>query len=212
MGSRIGRVNLYAMCFSRLAEHVVFRNLDRLLARVGDAITAVSTSLEADAGGDPDWFECRIDEETDVIENLLGVAFLICQTHITEVVSRVVWLRRLFEREHPGDELTTTSGSKGDILAFDGISVGSYSAVTVLDAFANYFKHREEWTGDWQKLPPQSRGTATIIESVGASRDPLATCGRVPKPWGTLPMAQSIYLLRHLGRGELRWHLRTTMS
>jgi|GEM_PF-1467116 len=160
----------FTACLTLMEEQFVFRNLDRLLVPVREAIVDASTSLEADREGDPDWFDCHVDEETDVIENLLGVAFLICQCHVTEVVSKVVMLHKLYVKNYPDNVLTTTSGSKRDIIGFGLDSVGSYTAVTVLDAFANYFKHRDEWHGDWDTLPARSLHTAAIVESVGGSQ------------------------------------------
>jgi hypothetical protein len=46
----------------------------------------------------------------------------------------------------------------------------TFTEVQVIDAFANYFKHREEWIGEWANLPKQSADTARIIQAVGASR------------------------------------------
>ena len=45
-----------------------------------------------------------------------------------------------------------------------------FSQVQVIDAFANYFKHRDEWRADWNSLPQKSASTAQIISAVGASQ------------------------------------------
>lgn len=45
-----------------------------------------------------------------------------------------------------------------------------YTEIQVIDAFANFFKHNEEWEWDWSKLKDRSRKTAEIITAVGASQ------------------------------------------
>jgi hypothetical protein len=41
--------------------------------------------------------------------------------------------------------------------------------VEVLDDFANYFYHLEEWRIVWSKLSPLQRKTALVIQAAGAS-------------------------------------------
>jgi hypothetical protein len=43
-----------------------------------------------------------------------------------------------------------------------------YSQIEVIDAFANYHKHQDEWGPDWTTLTGQQRRTVDIIQLVGA--------------------------------------------
>jgi len=38
----------------------------------------------------------------------------------------------------------------------------------LINAFANYFKHGDEWNGSWSALTGQSKQTADVISAVGA--------------------------------------------
>ncbi len=116
---------------------------------------------------DEGYIDAVSDEETSVIENLLGAAFVVCQTYLTGVVSQVTKLNKWCERQF-GESLPSASGRRIDILG-RGVSTSAvttggtrYTVSQVTDAFANYFKHRDEWkTVDWTKLDGQAQGTAS---------------------------------------------------
>ena len=44
------------------------------------------------------------------------------------------------------------------------------SQVQVIDAFANYFKHHEEWHGSWGQLTDQAGRTVQVLSAVGADQ------------------------------------------
>ena len=46
----------------------------------------------------------------------------------------------------------------------------TYTAPQLDNAFADYFKHREQWVGAWEKLPKVLRETAAVIMTAGATR------------------------------------------
>ena len=106
-----------------------------------------------------------IDDETEVIEYLLGTAFVLCQAYITDVVSTVMSLHEFADSKDIS--LKTTTNKKKDILKF-GYEGNSFSPVAVIDGFANYFKHRDEWVFNWQKLPDRTQKIVEIIQSAGA--------------------------------------------
>ena len=126
-------------------------------------------SLPSNAPGD--YIEAVIDDETEKIEDLLGVAFIICQIYITKIISAVMSLRKRANGRDSID-LTTTNGEKIGIMQFGSsqTSTQKYSPITMLDAFANYYKHRDEWKGDWNILTGRAAKTVKIIASAGASR------------------------------------------
>lgn len=111
------------------------------------------------------------DDEVNVIEDLLGIAYVACQTYITKVVSDIKWLHKSSDKSNPACMFKTTSDSKDSILSFGSQVIPSvgYTKVQIIDAFANYFKHRDEWSVDWHELDPKSEKTAKIIMAAGAS-------------------------------------------
>jgi len=51
------------------------------------------------------------------------------------------------------------------------IAGANVTKVRVIDAFANYFKHHEEWPAvDWSALPPREKATADVITAAGAEQ------------------------------------------
>jgi ubiquinone biosynthesis protein UbiJ len=86
------------------------------------------------------------EEEHAVVEHFLGLAFVAAQTaYITAVVSRLTDVHRL-ARVRNNTALTTTPGSKPDMLQyrFRPAPKKPYSQIEIVDAFANYYKHRDE--------------------------------------------------------------------
>jgi hypothetical protein len=173
-------VNAYQMQISWMSLTGDVARLQRVLETLGDAIKASAKRLDgAQRTGNAEWAEVVLDEECAITEDLIGTAFVVCQTYITGVASRVIGLHRHHDRQNPGNRLQTTSGSKyqstatsPSIFRFGSRKIGrsGRTAVEVIDAFANYFKHREEWVGSWTKLNGPGAKTAQTIMSVGAKR------------------------------------------
>lgn len=109
-------------------------------------------------------------EEEAVVEDFLGVAFEVAQTaYVTAVVSRLTHMHQV-SLAQDCTELTTTDGSKRGMLrhGFRPAPKSPYSRPEIVDAFANYYKHREEWGPDWGTLTGKQQETARIISSAGA--------------------------------------------
>lgn len=173
-------VNPYQMQLSWLSLSGDVARLQRVLETLGDAIKASEKRLnDAQRTGNAEWAEVVLDEECAITGDLIGTAFVVCQTYITGVVSRVVALHRHHDNQNQTHPLQTTSGSKRQstaaspsILRFGSRKIGrsGRTVVEIIDAFANYFKHHEEWVGNWTKLSGPSAKTAQTILSVGAKR------------------------------------------
>lgn len=141
---------------------------ERVLNEIGKAIEKSSSLVDEVENIQelmPEQRHATIDDEVEIVEYLLGTAFVLCQAYITEVVSRVKGLHKVAESW--GTTLSTTSNKKEDILRF-GYAKNSSSPVELIDAFANYFKHRDEWHWDWEKLNVQQKKTAKVIQEAGA--------------------------------------------
>lgn len=145
----------------------VERSLEAIGATINECIKTIDRVTESE-----EYADIVVDEECGMIEEFLGTAFVVCQTYITAMRSRVQALHRYHESQQPGKPLQTTTANKESILRFGSKKVGrgGYSAIQVIDAFANYFKHHDEWHGDWKKLKRPASDTAKIIMAVGAER------------------------------------------
>ena len=141
------------------------------LAPLGTAIHKCTLVIErAASSASDDYADAVADEETEKIEALLGAAFILCQIHITSVVSRVITVRCFFnnreKRALPGPD----ASDKRSILiqGAQPIHDSGYTDVQAIDAFANYFKHRDEWAPTWQGLTNIQEKTREIVYALGA--------------------------------------------
>jgi hypothetical protein len=181
------------------------RELSRILTPIAHAMRECQATIERAAKSrDSDWFDAALDDESEVTENLVGVAFVVCQAFSNSIISRI----RLLHVCHKQDfnkRLTTTSGEKRDILAFANPLVGStkFSHMQAINAAADYFKHHSEWDNSW-RLTKRNRETIAIVRALGAS----------PGCSGNLrTMSKSLGNTSYHGTGMLseimtRWHAR----
>jgi len=135
-----------------------------LLAPVGEAIQRASLRAESVApdADDSGYAEAVLDEACDEVEGLLGVAFVIAQVGIAHTVAAVKSLRVMLKEVAPSVRLRVED-------CVDLGQEGEFSKIAVLNAFANYFKHRDEWVGSWKKLTDGAGRTANAIMAAGAA-------------------------------------------
>jgi hypothetical protein len=150
--------------------------LKRTLTPLGRAIAACKRLIDGiEPRGDEEYID-RVHEEWELIEHLLGTSLVVCQVYkvyITAVVSRVVGLHALHKKHSPGTTaLTTTDSTKRAILKTLSPTIAPTSSTgpELIDAFADYFKHRDQWKSDWDKLGGRSRATAMAVMAAGATR------------------------------------------
>ena len=147
--------------FLRLLEpEPVFSTLLRILEPLGNAIRECDHNIDLMAsGGNEDLAEDIITQETEIIETLFGTAFVVCQAHIACVVSRAMELHTFFQKREKRNLKAIDSFKKGllkkSIMKQGAQLLGGseYTDIQAMDAFANYFKHRDEWPNNWV-LPP----------------------------------------------------------
>ena len=114
----------------------------------------------------------EVDDENEIFETLLGSVFVVWQTYLSTMIGSVLDLdshcRRLLNLNL---SLARGGGRRRTILRFGSPPIGNtgYTGPEVIDAFSNYFKHRDEWSSDWSRLPPVSQHTADDIRACGAS-------------------------------------------
>lgn len=156
------RAGYYRIVLSIFLGDHLDDTLNRVLDPLGKAIANIGTEIDnavSKFGSDTDWW---IEDEVVVIEELLGVAFVACQAQITYIVSGIQRLHK-HAKKLDSKQLTKTDGTKASIMQY-GFARNAeipYSPIEIIDAFANYYKHSDQWSVegvDWDK--PQTYGLA----------------------------------------------------
>jgi hypothetical protein len=136
------------------------------------------TDLQRRAPEKEDELDPPIDEQIDQIETLLGLSFVAVQAYITAVVSSALRMHQTF-RECFKENLLGLDGKRKKVLKSEVLSKNNdlvagtdVPAMTAIDAFANYYKHRDEWGRDWKKTAkdnPIASETINLICKLGAN-------------------------------------------
>ncbi len=136
--------------FKRTAVDVRLRLLDYAIGAEADAYEDVLVILSAGirksaqridrAPQDDDAF---VMDETQIIENMLGTAYVVCQNEITAVVQAALRFdaaakSSIFLGSRPAER-------ESSVRALGPKFEGKFSKVEVLWHLGNYFKHRDEW-------------------------------------------------------------------
>ena len=150
----------------------ILRTTERTLQAIRKGIKDSESYVEdVMKSSNDDYIEAVVDDETAVLEDLIGVAFVISQTFISNLVSSIYRLHKYHKMKSNSKDFKTTDGTKKGIMKACSIIVpgSQFSEVQVINAFANYYKHNSEWPVDWRKLKSNSKETVKVISSVGAS-------------------------------------------
>lgn len=108
----------------------------------------------------PKYYSVEDEHNIEVVEHLIGVAFVLGQATITQAVSLV---KRMHREANAPDWIPF---KKDDIInAASPIHTESgLGKITIVDAVADYYKHRDEWTDqDWAGPDIKNR---TILKAV----------------------------------------------
>ena len=164
-------LNVSEMNLARIRSCDPKQQLPCLLDPIADRIRCVGQRTDGvDFLADREYAEATVNDACDEIENLLGVSFVICQVHITAIASSVNRFEKFYNRIHFGKHKAVPA--KNSILQNGSRLVAGteFSAVTVISAFANYWKHRDEWRGDWCQSKGRQAKTVEVIRSLGATQ------------------------------------------
>jgi hypothetical protein len=149
--------------------------LERLVLPMGASIRcSIARIDEAARDDDKMTAEWITDDECDSIEEQLGLAFVAAQTYLTRVVSLCKRIHDWHEHETGSTFLLGIGGKKDEVLGVKNTGITpiagtAFSAVEGLNAFANYFKHRDEWPHDWTELQRNNeKHTVAVIQAFGA--------------------------------------------
>lgn len=159
-------LNLPYVLAHHIADAFHESDIDASLAPLSRAIGEAQLAIDrATLSTDVEYRDAVVDSECDLIENHLGSAFVICQTFASAVVSRVRRIQ-IFYRRETGNNLHSLGADKYAIWTYGSPRIGGspYTGIQLINAFANYFKHREEW-GSWSH---PSKRDQIVIHAVGA--------------------------------------------
>lgn len=94
------------------------------------------------------------DEHDALTEELLGAAFVVLQRRMTAFSSRVMHVSDLVAKHYA---IAPPFTAKHKVFAFGKLTGAGHSAGVVINAFANYYKHRDEpdfWTSPKHQAAP----------------------------------------------------------
>ena len=112
---------------------------------IAEAENAISKASEYDV---PEHTDSVVDSECDLVENLLGAAFVVCQTQINTVANRALPFLGETKDSKPYEIYNSHTNS--------------------ICALANYFKHRDEWSiEDWNAPSGRNIHTIKAIVNIG---------------------------------------------
>ena len=153
----------------------------RLLLPVDTALRECGERVESLRDeADVEWAEQVAEDESEVAERLVGIAFMVCQVHIAHVVSQVKRLHSFAGKF--GVELRTTNGTRPGIVRSSSkeLEGSSVTEVQLIDEAANYAKHRDEWVRtEWSDLEKLEKKTADVLLAVGAKQGYTGNCSLI---------------------------------
>jgi hypothetical protein len=97
-----------------------------------------------------EWFDAYWAQEQ--VESIYGIAYVTAQTYITGTISDMSKI----------SALEATKERKAEWMATAESVVNGISAINLMNAMANYFKHNEEW--DEGKLVRNNKNTIEILD------------------------------------------------
>ena len=103
-----------------------------------------------------------------ISENIIGLALVLCQNYINEVVTRILSFYKDY-KVFCGDVYHEIDPEKKTLIQnynpkIEGLE---YTRVEVINALGNYYKHRDEW----KAANAKSKNTIRILVAVGGNVD-----------------------------------------
>jgi hypothetical protein len=150
----MGKTDMVSIYLSLLEHTCRMEGLDRLLTPIGTGIDELQYETKALAKNEPDedYAAMLASDYNDQIEEFLGIAFVACQTRISSVVSSIQKISDSTKKTTGAGLFQSKTGSQ---LRRHLLDLGqkhskvSLSFARVIEAFANYYKHRDEWPLLW---------------------------------------------------------------
>jgi hypothetical protein len=165
-------VNYYSLIFASSSMPATTRAaLLRTCGALNEAVRGCEQAYKkAQKYGNDVLLDAVEEDESDVIEAIIGTAFVVAQTEVEATVKMVEQLHKRATTD--GRALKSTKIDRWKILKVDSpLVVTNYTRVEVINAFANYFKHRDAWDWPWSRLTGRAKATATVIIAAGADEN-----------------------------------------
>lgn len=147
-----------------------------VIQTLGHGVRAATATIDDGKDLPSDILESIAETEHEVIENLLGTAYVVCQAQITAVTMAALRVRTQALKE--GLVFSGYGGKRHEVRSIGDPYDANYSKVEVLWALGNFFKHREEWgpavwinpSGNEQYTIPALRAAGLQTSSTGNLR------------------------------------------
>lgn len=167
------RINVYRLILEQIGPSDDEWLVLDTLRPIGKAIRSCHERIEhLPPGANQEYIEAVVETEVQLVENLLGAAFVVCQVPINKAIASIEFLHKRHERD-AGKAAIGIERGRRVVMALDPIRPGRqpYTRVEIINAAANYFKHGAEWLCHWEDLKkPQEKYTADVMTAAGASR------------------------------------------
>jgi len=185
--------------------------LERVLHPIEEAIRASFLRME-DADDGSEFADIVEEEEADVVENLLGAAFVVCQARIAKITTRFVRLETACGAPLPGGP-----HKKHTVVRRQSPTVGAttYTTVELINHVANYYKHHSEWHRPWSAIAdPMTKRTRDAVISLGADEAAIGNMRRLTRELtgdddlsNLEPLVEAVVTWGHRLRDEIAAHL-----
>lgn len=91
--------------------------------------------------------EYRMETDEEMIEQLLGVSFVVAQTYITSIRNNFIMLSEVCLRDSRSNLSFISTKKAYELLKLHSSKIDTldYTAIEIINSVANYWKHRDDW-------------------------------------------------------------------
>ena len=154
-------LDLISLAFQYDIAIDVLHELRKTIQRIHERTIDITKDLAQDNA------EFIWENTNSAIEDLHGAAFVICQSSVTAIVSRIKAVHQFAGSE--GTPINSVPSEKKDLLTFRSSVIPSKTVTQIqaVDALANYFKHNDEWPRGWVNADSRIKPTIDILHALG---------------------------------------------
>lgn len=151
-----------------VAEHGPFE-LWPVLYSLREPLADCSKTIRQHGNRDDDASQAMTESAGQLREELIGIAFVVCQTWIGAVAASVKKIHGAMTRD-TRKRMPPTGKNKFQIMRYQNSKVGESERcqIEVIHHYANYWKHRADWPGDYEQLKDAQKNTADALADIGA--------------------------------------------
>lgn len=152
--------------FLRLLDYAIENDTyAEVLNVLGQGIKASSERIDL-AANSGEYADAVTDTEIEIVEGLLGAAYVVCQTQITAVTQAA--LRCRAQSIADGVTFNAFGDREHELRVMGPRFDAQWSKIELLWSLANYFKHRDEWSSaTWTNPKGLEQHTIPVIRAAG---------------------------------------------